>query len=85
VTRLVFGNFSGVVNIASGRQRTFKDAVEIVSRLVPAGLAINSRPRSKPKVDHGFHNGRLVGLFPDFKFHSLEDGIRKTLQAELTK
>ena len=85
VTRLVFSNFSGVINMASGRQCTFKQAVEIVSRLAPGKVAINSRPRSKPKVDHGFRNERLAALFPNFRFHSLEDGIRKTCAAELTK
>jgi UDP-glucose 4-epimerase len=83
--RLVVSGFSGVINIASGRQSTFREAAEIVVRLAPATVAIHSRPRSKTKVDHGFRTERLAGLFPDFKFHTLEDGIRRTLQAEPTK
>jgi UDP-glucose 4-epimerase len=81
--RLVFHDFDGVLNIVSGRATTFRQAADAVSRLVPATIA--SRPRSKAKVDHGFRNGRLTRLFPDFQFHSLEDGIRKTLQSESSK
>jgi UDP-glucose 4-epimerase len=83
--QLVVSDFSGVINIASGQQSTFREAVEIVNRLARGKVAIQSRPRSKTRVDHGFRNERLTGLFPDFRFHTLEDGIRKTLQAEATK
>jgi UDP-glucose 4-epimerase len=81
--RLVFHDFDGVLNVASGRARTFREAADIVCRSAPT--TITSRPRSKPRVDHGFRNGRLVRLFPDFSFHGLEDGIGKTLEAEVGK
>ncbi len=81
--RLVFHDYAGALNVASGRACTFRQAADIVCRYATA--TVTSRPRSKPKVDHGFHNERLAGLFPDFKFHSLEDGIRETLQAEPRK
>jgi len=84
-TRLLFNDFEGPLNIASGRQYTFREAADFVVRHARARVAITSRPRSKVKVDHGFRNDRLAGLFPDFKFHSLEDGIRRTLEAELRK
>ena len=84
-TRLLFSDFEGPLNIASGRQYTFREAADLAARRACRGFAIESRPRSKTKVDHGFRNGRLAGLFPDFKFHSLEDGICRTLDAELPK
>ena len=81
--RLVFHDHDGVLNIVSGRACTFRQAADIVCRYAPT--SITSRPRSKPKVDHGFCSGQLRRLFPDFKFHSLEDGIRKTLETESGK
>ena len=81
--RLVFHNYGGVLNIVSGRAHSFRQVADAVSRYAPT--TITSRTRSKPKVDHGFRNGQLTRLFSDFKFHSLEDGIRETLQAELGK
>lgn len=84
VVRLVGHEYDGVLNAASGRPCTFKQALEIVLRDAADKLTITSRPRTKPKVDHGFRNERLVRLFPDFQFRSLEDGIRQTLEAERT-
>jgi UDP-glucose 4-epimerase len=78
VVRLVFHDYTGVLNVASGRACTFREAADIVCRHTPT--TITSRPRSKPKVDHGFRNAQVTRLFPDFKFHSLQDGIQKTLQ-----
>jgi UDP-glucose 4-epimerase len=78
VARLVLHDFTGVLNIATGQPSTFRQAADIVCRCVPT--TITSRPRSRTKVDHGFHNHRLASLFPDFKFHSVEDGIRKTIE-----
>ena len=83
VARLMVHDYDGVLNIVSGRAVTFRQAADIVCRHTPT--TITSRSRSKAKVDHGFRNGRLTRLFPDFKFHTLEDGIRKTLEAELGK
>jgi UDP-glucose 4-epimerase len=84
-TRLLFNDFDGPLNIASGRQYTFREAADLAARHACGKVAITFRPRSKIKVDHGFSNGLLADLFPDFKFHSLEDGIRRTLEAELRK
>ncbi|HUI07369.1 MAG TPA: NAD(P)-dependent oxidoreductase [Verrucomicrobiae bacterium] len=81
--RLVFHDHDGVLNIVSGRPCTFRQAADIVCRCAPT--TIISRPRSRPKVDHGFRNRQLTRLFPDFNFHSLEDGIGKTVRAELRK
>lgn len=75
--RLVFHDYDGVLNVASGRSYTFQQAATIATR--ESRTPITSRPRSKPKVDHGFDNTRFTGLFPDFQFHNLADGIDKTL------
>jgi UDP-glucose 4-epimerase len=75
VARLVSHDFTGVLNIATGQAHTFREAAEL------AGATIATRPRSKPKVDHGFDNRRLTKLFPDFTFQSLAEGIHETLSA----
>jgi UDP-glucose 4-epimerase len=69
VARLVMCDYTGPLNIVTGKARTFREAAEI------AGAKILSKPRSKPKVDHGFDNRQLTALFPDFRFRSLEDGM----------
>src|SRR5579863_8358322 len=84
-TRLLLNDFEGPLNIASGRQYTFRQAADFAVQHACGRVTIECRPRSKPKVDQGFRNDRLAPLFPDFEFHSLEDGMRRTLQAESIK
>lgn len=74
VARLVRVDFSGTLNIASGKAWTFRQAADL------AGGTIHTKPRSKPKVDHGFNNALLTSLFPDFTFTSLGEGIRQMIQ-----
>ena len=73
VARLVNSDFIGALNVATGQAHTFREAAELT------GAKITTRPRSKPKVDHGFNNQRLTALFPDFTFHNLAQGIHETL------
>lgn len=82
VHRLTFHEYVGVLNIVSGRSYTFKEAWEIVARLVPFELPTSSRSRTKRKVDHGFYNMALTRLFPDFSFTDLEHGIKQTWEIE---
>lgn len=82
VHHLTFHNYYGIVNVASGRSYTFKNILEIISEIVSHDLLINSRSRTKMKVDHKFSNKLLLELLPDFFFTSLEDGIKQTFYTE---
>jgi UDP-glucose 4-epimerase len=75
VARLISHPFLGPLNLASGQSYTFLEAATL------AGAVIQNKPRSKPKVDHQFLNQRLTGLFPDFIFRSLSEGMNETLSA----
>jgi UDP-glucose 4-epimerase len=79
VVKLVIGllchTYTGPLNLASGRSYTFAEAAHL------AGARIQTKPRSKPKVDHGFDNSRVNHLFPDFNFCPLNEGIHETLSA----
>lgn len=82
VHRLTFHKYDGVLNVVSGRSYTLKEALDIISRLVRFGLQIGSPTRTKRKVDHGFNNRLLTELLPSFSFTDLEDGIKRTFDAE---
>lgn len=81
VHALTSQDYDGVVNVVSGHSYTFKDALEVVSRLLPLGQPPGSRPRTKNKADHGFDNSRLRSLLPDFQFTDLANGVRLTFEA----
>jgi UDP-glucose 4-epimerase len=79
VYRLTLHDFDGVVNVVTGRSRTYQDAVAILENRLGRHLAVTSRPRSRRKVDNAYDNGLLRRLLPDFAFTSLEDGIARVL------
>ena len=81
---LSLGSASGVLNVVTGRSRTFVDALGIVRELTGDQFEVTSRPRSKAQVDHGFDNRRLLECLPGFAFTSLEDGMRRTFEAATT-
>jgi UDP-glucose 4-epimerase len=80
--RLTFHSYSGIVNMVSGTSYSYTDALKIISELVPHPLQINSRPRSKPQVDHGFDNQLLRDLLPDLTFTDLSKGLRQVFETE---
>ncbi|MEK6584017.1 MAG: hypothetical protein AABY66_04080, partial [Nitrospirota bacterium] len=82
VCGLLDSDFSGVVNVASGKSYAFQDVLKIVSDLVGHALDIKSFARTKDKVDNAFDNTRFTRFMPAFRFTSLQEGIRKTFEAE---
>jgi len=82
VYHLVFHKYTGVINVASGKSHSFRDVIEIVSHLISDDLKLNSRPRTKEKVDNEFSNSRFINLFKDFSFVGLDEGIGRTFDAE---
>jgi len=78
---LMLGNCAGVVNLASGRSYTYLDVLSMVSNALGKEVRTATRPRSKPKVDHGFCNANLTKLLPDFTFTALDKGIQRLVTA----
>ena len=72
----------GVVNAVTGRSRTFRDIMSALETSLGKPLRVESKPRSKRKVDNAYDNARLKQLLPGFSFTSLEDGVKMTLEAE---
>lgn len=83
VRRMVFGSWSGTLNVAAGVSYTFRDVLEILSGLAPNELRIDSRARSKQKVDNVFDSSLLRRVLPGFRFTELREGVRRTFEAEV--
>lgn len=77
---LTFHTYTGSLNIVSGKNYTFTEIIAVISSIIGSGVSVNFKERSKQKVDHQFLNNRLVDLFPDFQFTSLQEGIQKTIE-----
>lgn len=82
VYRLIMLNYNGVLNVVSGKSYTFKEILDTLSNLIPAGLKIHSYPRTKQKIDNRFCNKKIIQLLPDIIFTGLEEGIKCTYEVE---
>jgi len=82
VARLFELDFAGPLNIVAGHSYTFRDVLDAVRAVAGREIAVETRARSKDKVDNAFDGQRLRGLFPDFAFTPLTDGVRRTVAQE---
>lgn len=82
VTGLIFHEYNGIVNLVSGKSRTFKESLDIILNLMPNQIAVRSRPRTKLNVDQAYNNKKLAELLPGISFTSLEEGISLIFDAE---
>lgn len=72
--------FSGVINLVSGKSASFVEIIDLLRVRFP-NLNINQRKRSKKKADNCFNGSKLRSILgPDFLFTSLNDGLQETLQ-----
>ncbi len=76
IGRLLANDAGGILNVVSGRSRTFREVAGIVARLAGPGTVIATRPRSRLKVDNAFSGDHLRRVLPGFGFTTLEEGIR---------
>jgi UDP-glucose 4-epimerase len=82
VGALTTREWGGVLNLASGQSYTYMQIVENLTKTFGKEIRTTQRSRSKPKVDHGFLNARLLELLPEFSFTTLQSGIEKTVAAQ---
>lgn len=82
IRRLALSDASGVVNAVSGVSHSYCEVLDAIASALGARPAVESRSRTRPRVDTGYDGGRLQGLLDDFEFTSLADGIRLTVCAE---
>ena len=78
VANIIESEFSGILNIGGGQPRSYKDALEIISKILDKDIEINSKPRTTVPVDKIYDLLLIHNLFPDFQFTSLEKGLELT-------
>lgn len=76
--RLLFCSYSGVLNIGTGTGHSYREALDVVGKILNKELLVNTKQRSKPKIDKIVNPVQLRVLFPDFYFTSLADGLEST-------
>jgi UDP-glucose 4-epimerase len=83
VTQILHDRFEGVLNLSAGRSYSFVDVLNILKEILPQGVKVESRSRTKEKVDNVCCNTKIREWMGDMRFTSLGEGIRKTYEQEL--
>jgi nucleoside-diphosphate-sugar epimerase len=80
IARAIFMRSRGVLNIATGEVHSFREIAERVVALSGRPLRIKGSPRSGPMPHNGYRPFDIAACrhaFPDFRYTSLEEGLRK--------
>ncbi len=79
IRHLALGSHEGVLNIATGKSCSFREMLDIIVSLTSKQIVVNSRPRTKQKVDNVFVNKRLRSVLPRFVFTDMRAGISRMM------
>lgn len=85
VAELRFMEFVGVLNVSSGVPHSYRESLEIISRILEKDLKIHFSPRTREKVDKVYDISLFRRIFPDYEFTSLEEGLRIIRDAQWSK
>jgi nucleoside-diphosphate-sugar epimerase len=81
VARVLCRRSTGVLNIATGEVHSFAELAGKIISLSKKAVRIKTAPRSGPMPHNGYRAFDIAACreaFPDFRFTSLEEGLRKS-------
>jgi nucleoside-diphosphate-sugar epimerase len=78
IARAIERRATGLLNVATGRSWTFAAVAEQVVTACPMPVAVMRQPRVMPVVHREFVSEATTQVFPDFRYTSLDEGIRLT-------
>ena len=67
--------------MVSGKSYTYEDVLNKLKKITNSHTNIESRERSKDKVDHHYSNKLIQTILGGFRFTILEEGLYKTYRA----
>jgi nucleoside-diphosphate-sugar epimerase len=79
--RVLFRRSAGVLNIATGEVHSFRSLSEKINKMEGEKSKIKTSPRSGPMPHNGYRPFDIAACraaFPDFRYTTLEDGLRKS-------
>jgi UDP-glucose 4-epimerase len=82
ICKLISLNATGIFNVTSGTSYTFKEVLKMVEEETGVRIQINSRERTKDKVDNKFVNKKISSVLDSFSFTPVRKGVRYTWERE---
>jgi nucleoside-diphosphate-sugar epimerase len=80
-TRVLFRRSAGILNIATGEVRSFRQIADMVAAQFQRRSAVCGSPRQGPMPHNGyrpFDISACRAAFPDFRYTLLKDGLRQS-------
>ena len=79
IMKLINKNFSGLVNICSGKSVSFIEIINHIKKITKMNFKFKHKKRTRPKVNHVMNNSYLKKLIGNYKFMKIEDGLKKMI------
>ena len=70
---------TGVLNLATGESKSFREVADCVAALVP-GTEVQPSQRVNPITHRHFDISALVAAFPDFRFTDVRTGLERMVE-----
>ena len=80
VEKLIFSDYHGIINIASGKTYSFLDIFKVVESVFGRKLNVKHLPRTGSKVDHIFNIKILKEVIGNYNFTPLKECIYNYLK-----
>ena len=80
INLLILKNYNGDVNICSDSNYSFKYLIKKLSIIEKKKIKIIKKKRSSKKIDRIMNNSYLKKIIGNYKFTSIDDGLKKLLK-----
>ena len=77
IVRCLLHRSTGLLNVASGTSRSFREVAELVGRPFGRHIEIICSPRQNAISHRHYDVTHLIKAFPDFRYAALEDGLAR--------
>ena len=84
IVQVLLRRSTGVLNVASGEVRSFREIAELAVRLSGKPVPIRGTPRSGPMPHNGYRPFAIADTrraFPDFRFTPFEAAMKQSVTA----
>ena len=79
IMKLINKNFSGLVNICSGKSVSFIEIINNIKKITKTNFKFKHKRRTRPRVNHIMNNSYLKKVIGKYKFMRVEDGLKKLI------
>ena len=79
IMKLINKNFSGLVNICSGKCVSFIEIINNIKKITKTNFKFKHKRRTRPRVNHIMNNSYLKKVIGKHKFMKVEDGLKKLI------